>query len=164
MDQLERIIKENKDAFDQPFEHQDRVWSGIERELPPRILRIGTERILGIAASFLVIISASLYLLYQVNENAISPEQEYVSQELIELDFYYNKLISVQVKELEGSEALSEEDKLDFLSFLNELDDEYLELKIELEEEMDNQRVLEAIIENYRTRLQLLENFNNRIK
>ena len=47
--------------------------------------------------------------------------------------------------------------------FINELDEEYEMLKLELGQNLDNQLVLEAIIGNYKKRIELIENLLHQI-
>jgi hypothetical protein len=58
---------------------------------------------------------------------------------------------------------LSQEDKDEFLSFMDELDEEYGVLKLEMEKNLNNERVLEAIIGNYKKRIELIENLLRQI-
>jgi len=55
-------------------------------------------------------------------------------------------------------QALSEENKAEFLSFMDELDAEYEVLKKEMQKNLDNELVLEAIVSNYKKRIELIEN------
>ena len=49
-------------------------------------------------------------------------------------------------------------DKAEFLSFMDELDAEYEVLREEMRNNLDNERVLEAIVANYKKRIELIEN------
>lgn len=83
--------------------------------------------------------------------------------ELLEIDFYYEKLIAQQVKMIEDSPQLSEMEKEEFLGFFEEMDQEYLVLKSELQEGIDFENVLEAIILHYQKRLDITESMLTRI-
>ena len=58
---------------------------------------------------------------------------------------------------------LSADDKEEFLSFMDELDREYQQLKLEMRNNLDNERVLEAIVANYKKRIELIENLLRQI-
>jgi len=46
---------------------------------------------------------------------------------------------------------------------MDELDEEYSELLIDLGDNLDNERVLAAIVDNYRKRIELIENLLKQI-
>ena len=85
------------------------------------------------------------------------------NQELQEIDMHYQGLVSYQVKLVKNNTQLSSVDKEEFLLFINELDEEYEMLKLELGQNLDNQLVLEAIIGNYKKRIELIENLLHQI-
>ena len=87
-----------------------------------------------------------------------SNEDRYASQELRDIDMHYKGLVSYQVQLIQKNEHLSESDKTEFLSFIDELDKEYEVLRLEMHNNLDNQLVLEAIVSNYRKRIELIEN------
>ena len=85
------------------------------------------------------------------------------NQELQEIDMHYQGMVSYQVKLVKNNIQLSSVDKEEFLLFINELDEEYEMLKLELGQNLDNQLVLEAIIGNYKKRIELIENLLHQI-
>ena len=85
------------------------------------------------------------------------------NQELQEIDMHYQGMVSYQVKLVKNNTQLSSVDKEEFLLFINELDEEYEMLKLELGQNLDNQLVLEAIIGNYKKRIELIENLLHQI-
>ena len=74
------------------------------------------------------------------------------------MSLHYQGLVAYQVKLVNNSEQLSIEEKKEFLSFMDELDVEYKTLKIELLENVNSERVLEAIVLNYKKRIEIIEN------
>ena len=92
-----------------------------------------------------------------------SGETQYASKELLDIDMHYKGLVSYQVQLVQNNPNLSEEDKAEFLSFMDELDAEYEQLRIEMQSNLDNERVLEAIVSNYKQRIELIENLLKQI-
>ena len=92
-----------------------------------------------------------------------SQSNQLVSQELIDIDSHYNGLVAYQVKLINNNSKLTDEQKKDFLSFMDDLDAEYKILKKELNKNIDNERVLEAIVINYKKRIELIENLLKQI-
>ncbi|MEM0933825.1 MAG: hypothetical protein AAGJ12_15245, partial [Bacteroidota bacterium] len=58
---------------------------------------------------------------------------------------------------------LTEADKVEFLSFMDELDLEYEALRKEMGRNLDNEQILEAIVANYKKRIELIENLLRQI-
>ena len=46
---------------------------------------------------------------------------------------------------------------------MDELDEEYKQLKLEMQHNLDNELVLEAIVNNYKKRIELIENLLKQI-
>ena len=87
----------------------------------------------------------------------------YVNEELFDIDMHYQDLVHQQVQLVKNHPRLTERDKEEFLSFMDELDNEYEQLKVEMQNNLDNELVLEAIVNNYRKRIELMENLLEQI-
>ena len=87
----------------------------------------------------------------------------YANEELLEIDMHYQHLVYQQVQLVKNHPKLSASDKEEFLSFMDELDVEYQQLKMEMRNNLDNERVLEAIVANYKKRIELIENLLKQI-
>ena len=76
---------------------------------------------------------------------------------LQEAETYYTSLVNQKMDELKpimaNCPSLREELNID----MSELDSVYVELKADLRDNMANQEVVEAIIENYRLKIRILE-------
>jgi len=103
----------------------------------------------------------SIIALSFINNNA--QQQNFANQELQDIDMYYQSMVNSQVQLVKSNLNLSAEDKEEFLQFMDELDEEYNELKIDLNDNLDNELVLEAIISNYKKRIELMENLLKQI-
>ena len=156
MDDFEKHISKNKQLFDEHVPDKAKIWGAIVQELDKkeaRVIPLWKSSKFLIAASIVLIFGIFSLLGLSVN----SSSNNMANQELNEIDIHYQNLVSYQVKLVENSTHLSPEDKKEFLSFLDELDEEYKVLKLELSQNLDNELVLEAIISNYKKRIELIE-------
>lgn len=167
MDNFEKNIRDNKAFFDDKKADKAKMWEHINSELdkkPSRVIKFSKLSYLKIAASLLLFFGLSATVGVAIFNNANSASQNtIVSKELMEINMHYGNLVSHQVKLVKNHPKLPNSDKEEFLSFMDELDLEYLELKIEMDKNLDNEIVLEAIIQNYKKRIELIENLLSRI-
>lgn len=160
MDQFEKNIRENKSVFNDQKADRAKMWAHIEAELnsnQPKVIPLWKSPMLRIAASIVLVIGI-LGLIGVSAYSDVTAETNYVSQELQDIDMHYQGLVSYQVQLVKSNQQLSESDKEEFLSFMVELDKEYQQLKIEMQNNLDNELVLEAIIGNYKKQIELIEN------
>ena len=174
MDNLEKFIHENKDKFDP--ELPEGLWDKIEDKKSSKSLnRRNWIKPLSIAAGILVLVSVGTA--YLMNDTGSEPKQSTVSveeeneTELTPIDL---KNISPEYAEIENHYVLMVNDKLNELNELNpdpeimkemdELETEYELLKGELGSGGDDEQVIEAMIENYRIKLRILEDVLDHLK
>ncbi|MBR9854629.1 MAG: hypothetical protein GYB37_08640 [Algicola sp.] len=159
MDNFEKHIRSNAGQFNGHKADRAKIWAKIAADLnreEPKVIPLWRRPIFRIAASVLLLVGVTAFLgstWIGMGENT-----QYVSEELMEIDMYYKDLVSYQVQLVEKNPSLSKEDKTEFLSFMDELDAEYDVLKQEMQKNLDNERVLEAIVGNYKKRIELIEN------
>lgn len=161
MKDFEKYIKENKLLFDEHKADKRKLWACIEEKLDqeniPKTKTIWKFPLLKIAASIFILLGVYTAASLIINSLPIQ-KQTVVDVELQEIDMHYSKLVQQQVELVKISPHLSSEEKTEFLSFMNELDEEYLVLKNEMKKNVDNERVLEAVVSNYKKRIELIEN------
>jgi hypothetical protein len=168
-DRFEKFITDNRDAFE-IHEPDPKIWNRIEGNLRFKSNR-GWRNILQRVAVVAVIFAAS----YAVNEMVHrythgEPRAEKVAAKnnavpgLKEAEAYYTSLLNQKMDELKpvmaNCPALAEELNYD----MTELDSVYTDLKKDLKDNMANQEVVEAIIENYRLKIRILEELLSEIK
>ena len=160
MDNFEKHIRENRVAFDSHKADRAKLWANIEAKLdPPRakVVPLWKSPIFKVAASVLIVLGISSLIGLTFLGNSAN-EDTFVSKELQDIDMHYQGLVSYQVQLVQKNENLSDADKAEFLSFMDDLDKEYDQLKLEMQNNLDNELVLEAIVSNYRKRIELIEN------
>ncbi|SHG71354.1 hypothetical protein [Flagellimonas flava] len=167
MDNFEKYIKENKEAFNVHKADKDKLWQGISDQLDekeePKVVPLWKSGKLRIAASLAVVIGLSILTFLMLGNPSTQSMEGYASEELFEIDLHYKNLVYQQVQLVKNHPKLSAGDKEEFLSFMDELDQEYEQLKQEMQNNLDNELVLEAIVNNYKKRIELIENLLKQI-
>lgn len=167
MDQFEKHIRENKQLFDDKKPAKEKMWQAISEELDAtetKVIPLWKSPKIRVAASIVIILGIvgffSLNFMNSFNNTAINSEENI---ELKEINSHYQGIVAYHVQLVEANTNLSSEDKKEFLSFMDELDEEYENLKLEMNQDLDNELVLEAIIKNYKKRIELIENLLTQI-
>jgi hypothetical protein len=165
---FEKFVRENREGFDMR-KPDPGLWEGIRSRMKGTV-PFRWKTILQRAAVVALIFSAS----YAVNEmvhryhngslkNQVASRAKF-PRGLKETEAYYTKVVNQKMKELKpvmaNCPALEEELNYD----MTELDSVYTDLKKDLKENMADQEVIEAIIENYRLKINILEDLLRDIK
>ena len=156
---LEDFIKENRAEFDQ-LEPSLKVWENISKESKKRKTFHLNTIILRVAAVFVFAIIASVLL---VKTDVLSPgmSAENISdpemRELIEAEAYYAQQVNGKLQEIQKCYYTNPELKQEIETDLNELQNMYNILKLDLNENIAQKTVIEAMIENNRIRLKLVD-------
>ena len=165
MDSFEKHIIKNKSLLNDSVPDKAGLWSKIAQDLEqpvPKVIPLWRKPFLQIAASILFLCSCFLgFNFYQQNNTAAN--NTVVNQELEDINFHYANLVSQQISLVKNHPKLSKQDKEEFLSFMVELDKESAQLKIEMQKNLNNERVLIAIVKNYKKRIELIESLLERI-
>lgn len=164
LDKLKTYVDHNKVEMDI---HEPPVmdWSGVANKTvlaKGKVVRLSSV-VRWAAAAIIVLIGGNVAFWiyssknqsdnYPVTNENISVELFQVSDEIAEIEFYYSSQIKDALKIVEG---LGHADELNVQ--LDILDSEYNNLKKELNNNLDNEVVIYQMIENYRLKLELLEN------
>lgn len=164
-DKLEDFILHKRAEFDD-LEPGPEIWSRVQTPmLKPKVNRIYPIS-LAIAAAIIVLLSLYIFMDRATNSSRqqeiqmISeipgPDQEKL-QELMEAEVFYTSQINSKKDQI----YIYAGENADFLSDLDmdlsELDAVFKELKQDLLDNGNNIEVLEAMIQNYRIKLQILE-------
>lgn len=164
-DKLEQFIIENRDEFDM-FEPSAELWDKIQPPAP-KVVRLNWKTIVTRVAAVVVIFIASYFfhdMIQGDKNNGVATSEQHSENEgnnevnvLIEAEMFYTSQINSAKEEII---LLSGNDK-GLLEDLNtdmvELDNVFAELKNDLKDNSDNEEVIEAMIQNYRIKLEILE-------
>lgn len=164
-DKLEQFIRDNQDGFDE-FEPDPRLFEGVKTRKPKATMSRWNS-VLWKAAAAVAIFVASYFFHDWVNtppENQgiveVSTESEQPSEifkVLMEAELYYTSEINTRKQEFYHLSSGNPEIRNEVNYELVELDSVYAELKRDLRDNAANQEVIEAMIQNYRIKLNILE-------
>jgi len=156
MDKLEKYIADHRSAFDTE-EAPAMVWDRVSQSLTERKAnRYSLYKMAAVAASAVVILGVGLLIGLQLAEHGSQGPTDSRLSEFAHAEDYYQGQFRVKWSEFEavgGDEAPSVQEDI------QQLDAVYAELKAELlaHPELNTELVVDALIENYRTKLDLLE-------
>lgn len=154
MDRLEEHIRKNREDLDRYNPSSD-VWVEIKRDLrkSKRIIKPWQSA----AAAILILAGISFLFVFKgkvtgLNENAVATDPRFKETEV-----YYNNLVNSLYREatplLTGYPDLKKELTTD----ISQLDSICAQIKNDLKDNVDNQEVVEALIQNYRIKIRILE-------
>ena len=156
MDQLEKFIQNNKESFDDQVPSKD-LWSRIETETGlTRKFRI-QPYISGIAATLLVVVGIGVAISVLNTNNNADESQTGLNTEVNEAALYYETQINQKKSEIYELTANHPDVREGLNQDLAMLDSAMTDIKNDLKDNVANEEVIEAMIQNYRLKLQILE-------
>ena len=159
-DRLEEFVKSRSAEFDL-HEPDPKLWKGIERSISSRrTYRWGYYLSRAAIVIFLIgttLVGQKLWMKFGRGTSGVTAEVEIDIPELKEAEIYYSGMINEKLEEVRPmlSEYPTLEEELD--TDLSELDSIYKGLKNDLKDNIANHEVIEAMIQNYRLRISILE-------
>jgi predicted CopG family antitoxin len=164
-DRLEEFVKQHREQFDLQ-EPDPSIWLKINPATTPVVRERRPMRWLRVAATIALIFagsSAGIYFLTgERGASGLYSNELYL--EIQETEQYYTRMVAQRYNELEpflaGNPAAREMLSTD----MEELDEVYEELKEDLKDNVSNPEVIEAMILNYRVKLEILEDLLNQLK
>lgn len=164
-DELKNYIQTHKNEFDDHSVAEIdklKLWSKISEQLPEasiKVIPLWKKTSFRVAAAVVFLFSCMFTYYVEDQKNG---EYDMVSEEFRQIDTHYKSLVENQIQLVKNSTNLSKEEQAEFLNYIDELDQEYLKLKKELNQGVNNQIIIEAIIHNYRKKIQLMEDLLRR--
>ena len=171
-DNLEKFVLENREAFD-VIEPADSMWDQIDKPMT-KVLKLSWKTIAIRVAAVVIIFIGSYFVhdwMQEKKSNNIVVVQEPDRMEgmenvtvLMEAEVFYASQISSaknEIIELSGEDS----EMMKYIDYdLVELDEVFKELKNDLKDGSDNEEVIEAMIQNYRIKLDILEETLQQLK
>jgi len=164
-DRLEEFVRQNREQFDLR-EPDPSIWLKINPANAPVVKERRSMRWLRVAAAVAMIFAGSTAGIYFLTGGKAEMDQ-YSSElymEIQETEQYYSQMVNQRYDELKpflASDPAAEE----MLSIdMEELDEVYSDLKEDLKDNASNPEVIEAMILNYRVKLEILEDLLNQLK
>ncbi|HKI89232.1 MAG TPA: hypothetical protein VKA38_09410 [Draconibacterium sp.] len=165
-DRLEEFIKNNRESFDEK-EPSLKVWDNIEKATRPTKTIHLNQVWLRVAAVVVIVIITSVL----VTQTGILTSNKFTAKtddpemrELIEAEAFYAQQVNGKLKEIRKCYNTNPELKNEIESDLTELEDMYNDLKKDLKDNISNKMVIEAMIDNNRNRLKLVDEVLEQIK
>ncbi len=160
-DRLESFVNENRHEFDN-LEPSDKIWDAISNRLNEQPKqKIGKYTWMKVAAVVAVVMLGSgiVYqsILSDQKQTARAIQADPEIKELMEAEAFYAQEVSGKLAEIQKCYKVYPELKSEIEGDLNELETMYLSLKKDLKENISNKEVIEAMIENNRNRMKLVD-------
>jgi membrane-associated HD superfamily phosphohydrolase len=154
---LEDFVKANREEFDN-LEPSEKVWKNIE-ENTRKIRKITpVAYLLRIAAVVFVVVGFSVLIkLGTIKTGQMAKQADPEMVELIEAEAYYASQVSEKMEEIRKCYDMHPELKEEIEGDLSELQQMYNSLKSDLNENVAKKTVIEAMIENNRYRLKMVD-------
>lgn len=162
MDNIEDFIHHHRDEFDMECP-SEKVWQNIDKEIRPKKnkLWIAYSSVAAmVAIAFVVFIQNEVFILNTAENETLSPELI----ELQEAEAFYSAEVSQKLNEIsiffERYPSIQSDVEQDFL----ELDHAYAQLESDLQDGYHSQEVLEAMIQNNRIRIKMVDRMLEQLK
>lgn len=167
MRKLEDFMREHRDEFDSmlpPLKGWEQIEAKLDAGKKGKIRKINFWKLSASVAAVLVLAFISTFMIntsetHRKYANVSDPEL----RELLETEYYYAKEVSYQMKAIDKCYEIYPELKNDIQNDLDELSDMYRELEKDLNENIYNREVIEAMIQNNRLKLETVNRVLNQI-
>jgi hypothetical protein len=161
MDKLEEHIKKYRDDLDEYTPSSD-IWKRIKRATKKKSTTV--IRWISIAAMALVILGSVAVFYNPLNRWSVTGNRSVKNEEqssdnprLKETEIYYNNLVNSLYREAAPLLTANPEIKKELSADFTQLDSICSDIKKDLKDNVANQEVIEALIQNYRIKIRLLE-------
>jgi hypothetical protein len=162
MDKLEKYIIENRDSFN-VYEPGPAVWDKVQKSVKKTKVRTINWSTVMWRAAIVVLFLATAFTLSVVlqlrNHGSNMADQKLMKKipELAEAEAYYTTITKNKLEEINKHLNNDPELQKKFLKDVSELDKMYDNLKKDLLDNVETQEIVEAMIQNYRLKLEVLE-------
>jgi hypothetical protein len=172
-DKLEKFIIDHRDQFND-LEPDPGLWNKI-RGKETRTRKINWAGIAWKAAAVVVIFVSSYFFHEYMDSRKGSRllEQTQMSQDmegfedmqvLKDAEAYYTSMINAREEQLIKLLVDDKEILNDIMEEMKELDEIYVQLKKDLKDDVANEEIIEAMVQNYRMKLFILEDILNQLQ
>lgn len=156
-DKLKQHVTANRDAFELYEFDRDQVWDQVSKSLDQntKTVQVPIKYIWRAVGSIVLLVGISAYLLFNSfynNDGTLA--FNHVSPELVEAQEYYGTMIDHKIQQIKRSQP--EMDPAIYED-IEALDKAFRELKEDLKDNADNEEVINAMIYNYKLKLEILE-------
>ncbi len=170
MEHLKDFFKENKNSFDDqelPLGHEKRFLKKLEKKNK----QIGIKVWYSVAASLILLAMFSFFAKdFIFNKNYVKNHTKIMSLSDIssnyhEVEEFYQAGINEKINEFEHLECKVDPDQVKMIDKeLAQFDENYINLQVELKKNVNDERIINAMINNYQTKFRFLELVIDQIK
>jgi hypothetical protein len=157
MDKLEEYIRKNREELDR-YNAPSNIRRKIRKDLRTKTL---TRKWMSIAAMIVVIFGTAIVLFKPAYRwsGKNNGKEDVLAQnpQLKETEIYYSQLVNSLYKEAAPLLTKNPEVREELNNDLSQLDSICADLKKDLKDNISNQEVMEALIRNYRIKINILE-------
>jgi len=150
MDKLEKYITDNREGLDRHIPDPE-IWMHIKKNNPNSRLTI--RRFISYAAAVVILCGSTLLYLGLNNRNAYATS----NPELLESELFYAGKVESLINKAKPLFTSNPELKNELMLEISMLDSIYADLKKDLKDNVSNNEVIEALILNYRVKIEILE-------
>lgn len=156
-DRLEDFIEKNREAFDQ-LEPSEKVWERISKpeRKPVRMVNYLLRVAAVVTIAVIITVIAAKTGIFKSEEKTMLTEDPEL-RELIEAEAFYASQVNEKMDEIRKCYDTFPEIKEEVETDLTELQEMYEVLKIDLKDNISKKEVIEAMIENNRFRLKMVD-------
>jgi hypothetical protein len=160
MDRLEEHIKKNKEDLD-VYTPSPEIWDEITKGIHAG----KSNKIRWVSAAAMIVVIFTTAALFYVGENRkkaalLSRDEALIMKanpQLQETEIYYNNQVNFLYSEAKPLLAGHPDIKKELLSDMSQIDSLCADIKNDLKDNVANQEVIEALINNYRIKIKILE-------
>jgi hypothetical protein len=176
-DNMEKFIKENREAFDKAKPSNDLfdyISQKVDEKRKGKTITFTRGQLYRVAAAILIPIFISYFIIGKVNQNKIdkitlaahqneTEEMSPLLRELIESENYYSSMIDERTQEI--FQLLGDQPELiqEISNMLSDIDHSYQRYNLDLNENVNSEEVMNALVNCQREKLQTLEDIYNQI-
>jgi hypothetical protein len=172
-DKLEKFVIDNREGFED-LEPDPGLWEKIQPKDEPKVRRINWSGIAWKAAAVVIIFASSYFFHdYMDSRDGLTKEQSKMGQDLEGFDeiqvlkdaeAYYSSMINSREEQI--IQILGNDTKIldEIMEEMKELDMNYNQLKNDLKDDIASEEIIEAMVQNYRMKLFILEDILNQLQ
>jgi archaellum component FlaC len=161
MDKLEKLFSEYREAFEEePLEgHFDRFETKLDQYNPVKKRKLKAWPFLKIASVLIIVLLLANLLIYVIPGKKANNDRQFANSELNETANFYTVRINSGLSQLQrmADQGIgSEQELLQVKKEMDEMDKLYRDLQIEYSKNPNDERVVNALIEYYQTKLNII--------
>jgi len=164
-DRLEEFVRTHREEFD-TFEPSPGLWGEIKERSRKAKIRKTRFLLVRVAAVVAVVTVTAIFAINSIffHADGMARITDPELKELLETERYYAQKVNIKLSEIRKCYNTFPDIKYDVENDLNELETMYNVLKNDLRDNISNKPVIEAMIENNRFRLKLVDSVLEQIK